>query len=248
MIPIKTDADIQKMRESGRILGGILRDLTGMVKEGVSTAQIDKAAAQLIDNAGVIAAFKGYRGYPATLCASVNEEVVHGIPDERILRNGDIVSIDIGISHKGFFSDAAVTLAIGHVPAQVRKLIDVTRNALGEGIKAMRLSNRLSDISHAVQRYVEANGFSVVRQFVGHGIGRSLHEEPEIPNFGQPYKGPHLQRGMVFAIEPMVNMGSWECEILGNGWTAVTRDGKYSAHFEHTVAVTENGTEILTRA
>jgi methionyl aminopeptidase len=194
-----------------------------------------------------IPAFKGYKGFPATVCTSVNEEIVHGIPGKRRLKEGDIISIDLGVNYQGYFSDAAVTLPVGNIDAKKRKLIEVTKKSLAEGIKQAKAGNNLFDISYSIQNYVEKNGFSVVRQFVGHGIGRSLHEEPEIPNFGRAKEGEVLKTGMVFAIEPMVNMGTWECEILENGWTAVTKDRLPSAHFEHTVAITEKGPEILTK-
>jgi methionyl aminopeptidase len=194
----------------------------------------------------VKSAFKGYKGFPASVCTSVNEEIVHGIPSSRPLLEGDILSLDMGINYEGYFSDVAVTVAIGAVDSRRKKLIEVTKEALSVGIKQARRNNRLTDISHAIQNFVERNGFSVVRQFVGHGIGKSLHEEPEIPNFGMPHRGPTLQDGMILAIEPMVNMGTWESEITENGWTAVTRDGLPSAHFEHTVAITADGPEILT--
>ena len=180
------------------------------------------------------------------MCASINEEIVHGIPSDRLINEGDIISLDLGINYEGYFSDTAVTLGLGRIPAKVKKLIEVTKKALFEGIKQARRENNLSDISFSIQNYVEKHGFSVVRAFVGHGIGYKLHEEPEIPNFGKPHQGPILKNGMVFAIEPMVNMGTWESEILDNGWTAVTKDRLPSAHFEHTVAITENGPEILT--
>lgn len=223
-----------------------MRRLQGFIKEGVATIEIDQLAEDLAKAQGVIPAFKGYRGFPANICTCVNEEVVHGIPDEKKLKEGDIVSLDFGINYGGYFSDAAVTVPVGRVESQKQKLIDVTRNALSEGIKQARIKNYLCDISCAIQSYVEKNGFSVVRQFVGHGIGRNLHEDPEVPNFGRPGEGGLLRSGMVLAIEPMVNMGTWECRILDNGWTAVTKDGMPSAHFEHTVAVTEDGPEILT--
>jgi methionyl aminopeptidase len=194
----------------------------------------------------VTPAFKGYNGFPANICTSINEEIVHGIPGERKLKAGEIIAIDVGINYKGYFSDRAVTLAVGKIDSGARKLIEVTQDALSEGIKQARPDKRLSDISYAIQSYVEKHKFSVVREFVGHGIGSRLHEEPEIPNFGRSHQGPELKTGMVLAIEPMVNMGTWESRILDNGWTAVTKDKQPSAHFEHTVAITKNGPEILT--
>ncbi len=247
MIPLKSDKDLEFMRVSGKILAKILQELRKSIKAGVTTVSIDKVAEFLIAREKVKAAFKGYRGYPATICASVNNEIVHGIPGERILKEGDIFSVDIGISYEGYFSDAAITVAVGGISSRDKKLIEVTRQALLEGIKHARVNNHLSDISSAIQNYVERYGFSVVRQFVGHGIGIQLHEDPEVPNFGMAHRGPILKRGMVLAIEPMVNTGSWESKVLENGWTAVTVDGLNSAHFEHTVAITDAGPEILTR-
>ncbi|MFA4888469.1 MAG: type I methionyl aminopeptidase [Candidatus Omnitrophota bacterium] len=246
MIPLKSKQDLEMLRESGRKLGKILQLLCEFVKIGVTTAQIDCLAEELVIEEGALPAFKGYRGFPASICTSLNEEIVHGIPGPRILEENDILSLDIGVNYKGFFTDAAVTLPIGKINPKTEKLICVARQALYEGIKQAKAQNQLYDISHSIQRHAEENGFSVVRQFVGHGIGAKLHEEPEIPNFGQPHQGPLLKNGMVLAIEPMVNMGSWEAEIKENGWTAVTKDGLPSAHFEHTVAITEEGPQILT--
>ena len=247
MIPIKSEQDLEMLRAAGSILAGIIRELRQSVKPGITTAEIDKLAQTLMESRNVIPAFKGYKGYPACVCTSVNEEIVHGIPSDRRLKEGDILSLDVGIDHNGYFSDSAVTLPIGRISAKAKKLIDVTRDALNEGIKKAKPGNNLSDVSCAVQVFVESHGFSVVREFVGHGIGKSLHEEPEIPNYGLPGKGPVLKKGMVLAIEPMVNAGAWRCRILENQWTAVTQDGELSAHFEHTVALTDKGAEILTR-
>jgi methionyl aminopeptidase len=246
MVPIKSKEDLRMLKKSGKILAEILQRLKKSVKAGISTEKIDALAQELVSKKNALPAFKGYKGFPANICTSVNEEVVHGIPGLRILKEGDIISLDLGINYKGYFCDGAITLGVGRIDAGREKLIDITRNALSEGIKQSRVNNRVSDISHAIQTYVEKHGFSVVRQFVGHGIGRSLHETPEIPNFGLPHQGEALKDGMVLAIEPMVNMGTWECEILDNGWTAVTKDGMPSAHFEHTVAITDKGPEILT--
>ncbi|MFH0762455.1 MAG: type I methionyl aminopeptidase [Candidatus Omnitrophota bacterium] len=246
MIPLKSKEDLDKMRKAGKILARIMKELQKIVTSGRSTLEIDRYAEELLRRENVLAAFKGYRGYPATVCTSVNEEIVHGIPGERKLREGDILSLDLGIKYEGCFSDAAVTLPVGQISSGLKKLIDVTRRALCEGIKKADAGNHLSDISYVIQEQVEKNSFSVVRQFVGHGIGVELHEEPEIPNFGRPHQGPVLKNGMVLAIEPMVNMGGWESLIKENGWTAVTKDGLASAHFEHTVAITETGPEILT--
>ncbi len=246
MIPLKSQEDLEMLKISGSILAKIMQRLRNFIKAGISTKEIEQLAEELMRQEKVSPAFKGYKGFPASICVSINEEIVHGIPGERILKSGDIVSLDLGVNYKGYFSDAAVTIAIGKINDETNKLIEVTKTALSEGIKQARKDNHLSDISWAIQRHVEKNGFSVVRQFVGHGIGRSLHEEPEIPNFAISHQSPVLKPGMVLAIEPMVNMGSWEAEIMDNGWTAVTKDKLPSAHFEHTVAITENGPEILT--
>jgi len=246
MIPLKSEKDLVMLKRSGTILAQVLRELQKVVRAGITTAEIDGVAEALVREAHAQPAFKGYKGFPATVCASINEEIVHGIPGARALLEGDILSLDLGIDFKGYFSDAAVTIPIGKIDAKKKKLIEVTKKALAIGIKQAKVNNHLSDISYSIQDYVEKNGFSVVRQFVGHGIGVQLHEDPEVPNFGRPGQGPVLQNGMVLAIEPMVNMGSWECEILDNGWTAVTKDRLPSAHFEHTVAITERGPEILT--
>jgi methionyl aminopeptidase len=246
MIPIKSGKDLDMLRKSGKILAKVMRRLEDLIKVNISTGEIDQLAEKLILEEGAASAFKGYKGFPANICTSVNEEIVHGIPDSRRIKEGDILSLDLGINYKGYFSDLAVTLPVGKVDPQIKKLIEVTREALSVGIKQARQDNHLSDISCAIQDYVESNGFSVVKQFVGHGIGQSLHEEPEIPNFGLPHRGAMLKSGMVLAIEPMVNMGTWEAEILDNGWTAVTKDRMPSAHFEHTIAITESGPEILT--
>jgi len=200
----------------------------------------------LIADRHVLPAFKGYRGYPCCTCISVNQEVVHGIPGKKIIHDGDIVSVDLGIIYQGYFSDTAVTLAVGEISPELQTLLDVTKEALHRGISQAKVNNHLSDISFAVQSYAESNGFSVVRDFVGHGIGKNLHEEPEIPNYGPPHVGPVLKAGMVLAIEPMVNLGTWQTKILDDGWTVETLDGKPSAHFEHTVAVTAEGPRILT--
>lgn len=247
MISLKSEKDLEKLRKSGSILARIMQRLKESLMPGVTTKEIDRVAEELIRKEDAVSAFKGYKGFPANICTSVNEEIVHGIPGDRRIEEGDIISLDLGINYKGYFSDLAITVAIGRVSSQVEQLIEVTRIALSEGIKQARLNNHVSDISYAIQTYVEQRGFSVVRQFVGHGIGSSLHEEPEIPNFGPPHKGDILKNGMVFAIEPMVNIGTWEAEILDNGWTAVTKDRRLSAHFEHTVGITENGPEILTK-
>lgn len=246
MIPLKSKEDLEMMRRSGKILAKIMQKLIKFIQVGVSTQEIDCLAEELMQKENVTPAFKGYKGFPANICTSINEEIVHGIPGERKLKAGEIIAIDVGINYKGYFSDRAVTLAVGKIDSGARKLIEVTQEALSEGIKQARPDKRLYDISYAIQSYVEKHKFSVVREFVGHGIGSRLHEEPEIPNFGRSHQGAELKTGMVFAIEPMVNMGTWESMILDNGWTAVTKDKQPSAHFEHTVAITKNGPEILT--
>lgn len=246
MIPLKSEEDLKMLRISGEILSRVMRRLEERVKADVLTLELDLWAQDLLEKEKAVSAFKGYRGFPANICTSVNEEIVHGIPGKRRLKEGDIISLDVGINYRGYFSDAAVTLPVGKVAPQEEKLIEVTKNALVLGVGQAAVNNRVSDISCAIQAYVEKNGFSVVRDFVGHGIGLALHEEPEIPNFGVAGNSETIKSGMVFAIEPMVNMGGWESEILDNGWTAVTRDRMPSAHFEYTVAVTEAGPEILT--
>ncbi len=248
MIPLKSEKDLVMMKASAKILAGVMRKLREQVKVGISTLEFDILAEGLVRKEGALPAFKGYKGYPCSICTSVNEEIVHGIPAGRKLQEGDIVSLDLGVNYQGYFSDLAITVAVGKVNPSVKKLIEVTRKALSEGIRQARPQNHLSDISYAIQSYVERHGFSVVREFVGHGIGLALHEEPEVPNFGRPGQGPLLHSGMVLAIEPMVNMGGWESNILDNGWTAVTKDGLASAHFEHTVAITQRGPQILTNA
>lgn len=246
MILLKSDLEMEMMRQAGKTLSRIMNKVQEFVRVGILTEDINNFAEELMQKEKVTPAFKGYKGFPASVCTSVNQEIVHGIPGKRRLNEGDIISIDIGINYQGFFSDAAVTLPLGNINSQRRKLIDVTRQSLAEGLKQAKVNNHLSDISYAIQRYVEGNGFSVVRHFVGHGIGKSLHEDPEVPNFGRPHCGAVLKNGMVLAIEPMVNMGTWESEVLENGWTAVTKDGLDSAHFEHTVAITADGPQILT--
>lgn len=247
MISLKSQKDMEMLKRSGEILASVMRRVEKIVQPGITTQDIDRLSEELILKNKAVAAFKGYRGFPATACVSVNEEIVHGIPGAKVILEGDIVSIDLGVNFQGYFSDMAITLPVGKVDPIKNKLIEVTRSSLAAGIKQAVAGNYLTDISHSIQSFVEAQGFSVVRQFVGHGIGSALHEEPEIPNFGQPHSGPLLKSGMVLAIEPMINAGSWECFILENGWTAVTKDGKPSAHFEHTVAITDKGPVILTK-
>ena len=246
-ISIKTAQEIAILRDAGKILAEISEDLKRSLREGITTREVDQVAEKLIRQRAVVPAFKGYRDFPGCVCISVNEEVVHGVPGNRLLRAGDIVSLDVGIIYKGYYSDTALTVGIGTIRDALKKLLDVTSQSLDRGIEQARAGNHLSDISHAIQTFVEANHFSIVRDFVGHGIGKSLHEDPEIPNFGPAHNGPILKEGMVFAIEPMVNMGTWQTRISGDGWTVVTQDGAPSAHFEHTVAIMAKGPEILTR-
>lgn len=236
------------MREGGMILADVKDRLVEMVRPGISTRDIDAEAEAIIVARGATPAFKGYRGFPATVCTSINEEVVHGIPSvKRKLREGDIIGLDLGCVVEGYYADCAISLPVGAVPPRVQELLDVTRESLDKAIVQCRAGNRLGDVSHAVQAHCESHGFAVVRQFVGHGIGRALHEDPQVPNFGEPGTGKPLRAGMVLAIEPMVTMGSWEIRILDDRWTAVTVDGSWAAHFEDTIAITNNGPEILTR-
>jgi methionyl aminopeptidase len=246
VIVCKSPSEIERMRAANALVAGVLAQLSAMVAPGVTTAELDAAAERLVREGGAEPAFKGYRGYPATLCASINEQVVHGIPSSRALAEGDIISLDMGVKLDGFYGDSAVTVPVGRVDEDVKKLLRVTQEALEKGIAQVRLGGRISDIGHAIQAHVEANGFSVVREFVGHGIGASLHEEPQIANYGEAGRGPRLAEGMTLAIEPMVNMGRPGVKVLADGWTAVTRDGSLSAHFEHTVAVTKTGPLVLT--
>jgi methionyl aminopeptidase len=246
VIVCKSPAEIERMRAANGLVAQVLGELAAMVAPGVSTLDLDAAAEKSVRAAGAEPAFKGYRGYPATLCASVNDQVVHGIPNKRPLASGDIVSLDMGVKLNGFYGDSAVTVAVGQVSEDVKTLLRVTEEALERGIAQVRIGARISDIGHAIQQHVEASGFTVVREFVGHGIGAALHEEPQIANFGEPGRGPRLAEGMTLAIEPMVNMGKPSVKVLADGWTAVTRDGSLSAHFEHTVAVTKNGPLVMT--
>jgi methionyl aminopeptidase len=247
-IMIKSAQEIEKMRISGKALRQVHNVIAPHVVPGASTMDLERIAVAKIAELGATAAFKGYHGYPAALCTSVNEEVVHGMPNEkRILKEGDILSIDCGVIIDGFYSDAAVTYAIGQPSEKTRKLLDVTKASLEAAIEQCQVGGRLGDISAAVQEMCEAEGFGVVRDFVGHGIGRSMHEDPQVPNFGPAGKGPRLKAGMVLAIEPMINAGGPDVRVLKDGWTAVTVDGSYSAHFEHTVAITNDGPLVLTR-
>ena len=248
MILLKSPRELEHMRAAGRILTEVKALLLKLVRPGISTKEIDAEVETLILSRGAASAFKGYRGYPATVCTSINEEVVHGIPSpKRKLKDGDIIGLDLGCIVEGYYGDCAVTLPVGVVPARVQELIDVTRESLDKAIVQCRVGNRIGDISHAVQTHCESHGFGVVRAFVGHGIGRALHEEPQVPNFGDAGRGPALKAGMVLAIEPMVTMGSWEVQVLEDGWTAVTTDGSMAAHFEDTIAITVDGPDVITR-
>ncbi|HAP66381.1 MAG TPA: type I methionyl aminopeptidase [Nitrospinae bacterium] len=247
MIILKSRHEIEKMKISNRIVVEVLEEIKKKIRVGVATIELDRLAESVILKKGGTPAFKGYRGYPNSLCISINEQVVHGIPSNRRLKDGDLVSIDLGVYHDGYYGDAAITVGAGEITPEAKRLLDATQKALYIGIEKARAGNHLSDISNAVQMYVEREGFSVVRAFVGHGIGTSLHEEPQVPNFGEAGKGPLLKSGMVLAIEPMVNAGVSDVEVLEDDWTVVTADGSLSAHFEHTVAVTDNGVEILTK-
>ncbi len=246
MIVIKSPEQIERMRRSCQLLVETFRVAEKLVAPGVKTIEIDRAVEDFIRSHGGTPAFKGYRGYPASVCVSINEEVIHGIPGERTLQPGDLVSLDMGIVLDGYYSDAAKTYAVGEISEEKRRLMDAARDALAEAIAAAREGNRVGDISWAIQRTVEARGFSVVRQFCGHGIGRNLHEEPEVPNYGTPRTGPRLRRGMTLAIETMVNAGTHEIEIGADGWTVYTKDRRPAAHFEHTIAITDGEADVLT--
>jgi methionyl aminopeptidase len=247
VIVCRSAAEIAKMQAAGLLVGSVLAELEAMVAPGVTTADLDRVAERLVRDAGAEPAFKGYRGYPATLCASVNDVVIHGIPSaSRKLVEGDVISLDMGAKLGGYYGDSAVTVPVGRVSESAARLLRVTRESLDRAVAHVRVGARLSDIGHAVQTWVEIHGYSVVREFVGHGIGERLHEDPQIPNYGDPGRGPKLAEGMVLAIEPMVAMGRAETKILADGWTAVTKDGSLAAHFEHTVAVGANGPLVLT--
>jgi len=248
VILLKSPRELEHMRAAGRILAEVKERLKALVRSGVSTKDIDEDVEAFIVGKGAQSAFKGYRGYPATVCTSINQEVVHGIPSaKRKLKDGDIIGLDLGCIVEGYYGDCAVTLPVGPVPARVQELLEVTRESLDKAIVQCRPGNRIGDISNAVQTHCESHGFGVVRAFVGHGIGRALHEDPQVPNFGEAGHGPALKAGMVLAIEPMVTMGSCEVQVLEDGWTAVTVDGSLAAHFEDTISITDNGPDVLTR-
>jgi methionyl aminopeptidase len=246
MIILKSQDEIHKIRAAGKIVAEVFEELKPLVRPGISTRELDRIAEEAIIKRGAKPAFKGYRGFPCCLCTSVNHEIVHGIPSDRKLVEGDLIGVDMGAWLDGYYGDAAISFPVGEVSEEARRLLKVTEDSLYVGIEKARVGNRLSDISYAIQTVVENAGYSVVREFVGHGIGRDLHEEPQVPNFGQPGKGPRLREGLVLAIEPMVNTGSPATRVLADRWTAVTRDGSLSAHFEHTIAIMDPGPWILT--
>src|SRR6266436_4597721 len=247
MIIGKSQKEIEKMRASGQLVGQVLRELKAMVEPGLTTIEVDAAAEKMIRDAGAQPTFKGYNGFPFSICASVNEQVVHGFPSDYKLQEGDIFSIDVGVTLDGFVGDTAATVPIGKVSEERIKLIRVTEECLDRAIEQCRAGNHLGDIGWAVQSHAEAHGYSVVRDYVGHGIGRRMHEDPQIPNYGKPGQGPKIKAGYVFAVEPMINLGTHHTKVLADGWTVVTLDGKPSAHVEHTIAITEEGPEVLTK-
>ena len=247
MITLKTPQEIEKMRKAGRVVATTLEALRAAAQVGMTTGDLDELARQKIAEAGAIPSFKGYHGFPGHICASVNEEVVHGIPGNRVLKEGDILSVDLGAIVEGYHGDSAITFPIGSISSEIQLLLQVTEESLYKGIQAAIVGNRLGDVSSAIQTHVDSYQFGIVREFVGHGIGSQMHEDPKIPNYGPPHQGPLLKAGMTLAIEPMVNLGTPGVRILDDQWTVVTRDGKPSAHFEHTILITENGPEILTR-
>jgi methionyl aminopeptidase len=247
MIIGKSQKEIDKMRAAGQLVGRVLQELRAMVEPGVTTLEVDRVAEKMIRDAGALPTFKGYNGFPFSICASVNEQVVHGFPSQYQLQEGDIFSIDVGATLEGFVGDTATTVAVGKVGEDRLRLMRITEECLELAIEQCRAGNHLGDIGFAVQSHAEAQGYSIVRDYVGHGIGRRMHEDPQIPNYGKPGKGPKIKKGYVFALEPMVNMGSLHTKTLKDGWTVVTVDGQPSAHFEHTVAITEEGPEVLTR-
>jgi methionyl aminopeptidase len=247
MITLKSKAEAARIEAASRIVGDVLEFLEAKIKPGITTLELDDFAGDYICQMGAVSAFKGYKGFPANICTSVNDVIVHGIPGRQALKDGDIISVDVGVKLNGCYGDAAITFPVGKISREAKRLLEVTEGALYEGISKASSGNRLYDISGAIQKYVESNGFSVVREFVGHGIGSRMHEDPQIPNFGEAGCGPRLKAGMVFAIEPMVNSGTYKAEVLEDGWTAVTKDRRLSAHFEHTIYIGEEGPEILTK-
>lgn len=245
-VVIKSEEELETLRQAGKIVARLLEKLSRAVRPGLKTRELDRMVAEEVARLGVRATFKGYRGFPAHLCVSINDEVVHGIPGERRLKEGDIVSLDLGITVSGLIADAAVTVGVGQISPEAQRLLETTYNALWEGIAQCKEGKRVGDISYAIQQYVESRGFSVVREYAGHGVGRQLHEDPQVPNFGLPGQGPLLLRGLTLALEPMVNAGGWATKLAPNGWTVLTADGSLSAHFEHTVVITDGEAEVLT--
>ena len=245
-ILIKSAREIEKMRQAGRIVATVLAELKSQVKPGMKTKVLDEIAQRETEKLGAIPSFKGYHGYPASVCVSINDEIVHGIPGNRIMNEGDIVSIDFGVIYNDFQGDAALTVGVGSITPEAEKLLETTENSLMAGIQAAHAGARLGDISSAIQDYAESRGYSVVREYTGHGIGRDMHEDPQIPNFGVSGQGPLLKKGMTFALEPMINIGDWRTRVEDDNWTVKTSDGSLSAHFEHTIAITDEGSEILT--
>jgi len=245
-IIIKSDEEIATMREAGRVVACTLRKLVEELRPGLVVKELDKVVRKEFEKHKVIPTFLGYHGYPATVCVSVNDEIVHGIPGKRVIQDGDVVSLDLGCTHKGFVADSALTVIVGEAESRTRELVDVTRESLEEGIRHARAGQRLGEISHAIQTYIEARGFGVVREYVGHGVGREMHEEPQVPNYGPADRGPVLKKGMVLALEPMVTMGDWRTKQMEDNWTVKTVDGSLAAHFEHTIAITDGEPEVLT--
>ena len=246
MITIKSNEEIKIMREAGRVVAEVVQILVEAAKPGVVVKDLDKIVRKEYTRRGVVPTFLGYHGYPATVCVSVNDELVHGIPGDRVIEYGDLVSIDLGATHKGFVGDHAVTIGVGEITPEAQRLIDVTRESLWRGIRAARAGVRLGAVSNAIGEYIESEGFGVVREYVGHGVGRQMHEDPQVPNYGPPDRGPVLRKGMVLALEPMVTAGDWHTKRHDDGWTVSTLDGSLCAHFEHTIAITDDGAEVLT--
>lgn len=245
-IIIKSDEEIAVMREAGRVVANTLQLLVEEVRPGLVVKELDKVVRKEFEKQKVVPTFLGYHGYPATVCVSVNDEIVHGIPGKRVIQEGDVVSLDLGCTHKGFVADSALTMIVGEGTPEARELVDVTRDALREGIQHARAGNRLGEISHAIQTYIESHGFGVVREYVGHGVGRAMHEEPQVPNYGPVDRGPVLKKGMVLALEPMVTVGDWRTKQMDDNWTVKTLDGSLAAHFEHTIAITDGDPQVLT--